>query len=75
LLEEIRHTVLRELSISRQTFGLYGVQKFKGSYAENFDFDEMDVAQFTNGHTFAVAPIEFRTAPEEQGGLLGNPLN
>jgi hypothetical protein len=55
---------------SRQTFGLYGVQKFKGSY-----FDEMDAAQFTNGHTFAVAPIEFRTAPEEQGGQLGNPLN
>jgi hypothetical protein len=30
-----------------------GKRRFKGNYTRNFDFDEMDAARFTNGHTSA----------------------
>jgi hypothetical protein len=38
---------------SRQAFGFWGTQRFGGSYARNFDFDETDATRFTNGHIFA----------------------
>jgi hypothetical protein len=44
---------------------VWAKQRFKGTYAGNFDFDEMDATRFTNGHPFACGRIEFRTAPEE----------
>jgi hypothetical protein len=44
---------------------VWGRQRFKGSYARNFDLDEMDATRFTNGSTFAGVRIEFRTAPEK----------
>jgi hypothetical protein len=39
--------------LSRQGFGFWETQRFKGSETGNFDFDEMDATRFTNGHTFA----------------------
>jgi hypothetical protein len=50
---------------SRQAFGFWGTQRFKGSHTGNLDFDEMGATRFTNDHTFAGRQIEFRTAPEE----------
>jgi hypothetical protein len=50
---------------SRQAFGIWGTQKFEGSCAGNFDFDETDATRFTNVHTFAGGQIDFGTAPEE----------
>jgi hypothetical protein len=44
---------------------VWGKQRFKGSYARNYDFDEMEVTRFTNGSTFTGGRIKFRTAPEE----------
>jgi hypothetical protein len=44
---------------------VWGKQRFKGSDARNFDFDEIEATRFMNGSTFADGRIEFRTAPEE----------
>jgi hypothetical protein len=37
---------------SRQGFCFWGTQRFKGSYPENWYFDEMDATRFTNHHAF-----------------------
>jgi hypothetical protein len=55
---------------ARKAFAFWSMQAFEGSYAANFDFDEMDSTYITNVYNFAGGLIDFRIASEEPG--VGN---